>query len=218
MAALGNRLVSGAFVALGLVAVIPFEAKLAVPIWVGQAKSLVVRTLPKSAPVGLMPALMLVLKLEACKPAGGALAMSPNKAFTAPSPRPCALANAAKLLASGRGAAVVMTANWSPKDSVCKPDEAAAGSVLVAVLALSSFVAARSCRSDLLSRSRIKPANSFPFMGVDKVSSTPDVAAGAALVKALETLLVEKFRLLSMLIPCSLVILTAANGWRGALY
>ena len=55
-------------------------------------------------------------------------------------------------------------------------------------------------------------------MGVDKLSSTPDEAAGAALDKGLAMVLVEKFRLLSMLIPCSLVILTAANGWRGALY
>ena len=101
---------------------------------------------------------------------------------------------------------------------VCKPDALAEGSKAVAESVVSSFEVATSCRSDLFSKSRMRPANSFPFMGVDKLSSTPDEAAGAALDKGLAMVLVEKFRLLSMLIPCSLVILTAANGWRGALY
>jgi hypothetical protein len=40
-------------------------------------------------------------------------------------------------------------------------------------------------------------------MGVDKLSSTAVAAAEAALDKGLAMVLVEKFRLLSMLFPCS---------------
>jgi hypothetical protein len=55
-------------------------------------------------------------------------------------------------------------------------------------------------------------------MGLDRLSSTPGVAAGAAVDKGLAMLVLEKFRLLSMFIPCSLFIPTAAIRGRGALY
>jgi diacylglycerol kinase len=55
-------------------------------------------------------------------------------------------------------------------------------------------------------------------MGVDKLSSTPEEAAGTALDKGAAAVLVEKFRLLSMLFPCSLFNAPAAKDWRGALY
>ena len=86
------------------------------------------------------------------------------------------------------------------------------------VLAPSPSEAATSCRPDLLIRSRIKLANSLPFMGVDKLSSTPCELTEAPLDKGLATLAVDKFRLLSMLFPCSLFVPRAANCRRAALY
>ena len=180
---------------------------------VSQPKLGAVSTLPSSMPLkaGLLNLSGSVVT--------GIDTKSPKSALTAESPKPCARAKAARLFASGKGEAVVMTANWSPKLRVCKLESHA-----TAVAAPGSFPspsspeAASSCRPELLSKSLINPANSFPFMGVDKLSSTAVAAAGAALDKGLAMVLVEKFRLLSMLFPCSLVFLPAANGWRGALY
>ena len=82
--------------------------------------------------------------------------MSPNKALTAASSKPWALAKAVKLLGSGMALLLVMTLSCAPKSSVFKSP----GSVAVVD---GSAAAATSCRSCVGNKPRIRPEKIRPF-------------------------------------------------------
>ena len=86
----------------------------------------------------------------------GIAAMSPNKALTAASSKPWALAKAVKLLGSGVALLVVMTLSCAPRSSVFKSP----GSV---VLVVGSVAAATSCRSCVGNKPRIRPEKIRPL-------------------------------------------------------